>query len=148
MRTVFVRDDKALCEQTTRDLTQLASTLKFGNTAMEAAWIVGNAEDVASEIQQYQEQLGMNYLIVARIGRHGGEFLERAPSRVGPYFNQCPPFMYAALVTRGNHSVLPYQFKLGCNALSLLSIPRGVPCGVTSGWVRYILKYDCDSFPR
>ena len=66
MRTIFVSDDKALCEQTTRDLAQLASTLKFGNTTMEAAWIVGNAEEVASEIQQYQEQLGMNYLIVAR----------------------------------------------------------------------------------
>ncbi len=66
MRTIFISDDKALCEQITRDLAHLASTLKFGNTAMEAAWIVGNAEDVASEIQQYQEQLGMNYLIVAR----------------------------------------------------------------------------------
>lgn len=47
MRTVFVRDDKALCEQTTRDLTQLASTLKFGNTAMEAAWIVGTTNHCA-----------------------------------------------------------------------------------------------------
>jgi alkanesulfonate monooxygenase SsuD/methylene tetrahydromethanopterin reductase-like flavin-dependent oxidoreductase (luciferase family) len=66
MRTIFISDDKALCEQITRDLAHLASTLKFGNTAMEAAWIVGNAEHVASDIQQYQEQLGMNYLIVAR----------------------------------------------------------------------------------
>ena len=66
MRTIFISDDKALCKQVTRDLAQLASTLKFGNTVMEAAWIVGNADDVASEIHEYQEQLGMNYLIVAR----------------------------------------------------------------------------------
>ncbi len=66
MRTIFISDDKALCKQVTRDLAQLASTLKFGNTAMEAAWIVGNADEVASEIHEYQEQLGMNYLIVAR----------------------------------------------------------------------------------
>ena len=66
MRTIFISDDKALCKQVTRDLAQLASTLKFGNTVMEAAWIVGNADEVASEIHEYQEQLGMNYLIVAR----------------------------------------------------------------------------------
>jgi alkanesulfonate monooxygenase SsuD/methylene tetrahydromethanopterin reductase-like flavin-dependent oxidoreductase (luciferase family) len=66
MRTIFISDDKALCKQVTRDLAQLASTLKFGNTVMEAGWIVGNADDVASEIHEYQEQLGMNYLIVAR----------------------------------------------------------------------------------
>lgn len=66
MRTIFISDDKALCEQITRDLVQLASTLKFGSTVMEAAWIVGNAEEVASQIHEYQEQLGMNYLIVAR----------------------------------------------------------------------------------
>jgi alkanesulfonate monooxygenase SsuD/methylene tetrahydromethanopterin reductase-like flavin-dependent oxidoreductase (luciferase family) len=66
MRTIFISDDKALCKQVVRDLAQLASTLKFGNTVMEAAWIVGNADDVASEIHEYQEQLGMNYLIVAR----------------------------------------------------------------------------------
>ena len=66
MRTIFISDDKALCKQVTRDLAQLASTLKFGNTVMDAAWIVGNADDVASEIHEYQEQLGMNYLIVAR----------------------------------------------------------------------------------
>jgi alkanesulfonate monooxygenase SsuD/methylene tetrahydromethanopterin reductase-like flavin-dependent oxidoreductase (luciferase family) len=66
MRTIFISDDKALCKQVTRDLAQLASTLKFGNTVMEAGWIVGNADEVASEIHEYQEQLGMNYLIVAR----------------------------------------------------------------------------------
>lgn len=66
MRTIFISDDKALCKQVTHDLAQLASTLKFGNTVMEAAWIVGNADEVASEIHEYQEQLGMNYLIVAR----------------------------------------------------------------------------------
>ena len=66
MRTIFISDDKALCKQVTRDLAQLASTLKFGNTVMDAAWIVGNADEVASEIHEYQEQLGMNYLIVAR----------------------------------------------------------------------------------
>ena len=66
MRTIFISDDKALCEHITRGLVYSASTLKFGNTAMEAAWIVGDAEHVASKIQQYREQLGMNYLIVAR----------------------------------------------------------------------------------
>lgn len=66
MRTVFVSDDKALCEQTTRGLEQFSSTLKLGNTPMEKSWIVGNAEQVASEIQLYRERLGMNYLIVAR----------------------------------------------------------------------------------
>ena len=66
MRTVFISNDKALCEQTTRGLEQLASTLKLGNTSMQKSWIVGNAEEVASEIQHYRERLGMNYLIVAR----------------------------------------------------------------------------------
>lgn len=66
MRTVFISDDKALCKQTTRGLEQLASTLKLGNTSMEKSWIVGNAEEVASDIQHYRECLGMNYLIVAR----------------------------------------------------------------------------------
>lgn len=66
MRTVFISADKALCEQTIRGLEQLAGTLKLGNTAMEKSWIVGSAEEVASEIQTYRERLGMNYLIVAR----------------------------------------------------------------------------------
>ncbi len=66
MRTVFVSDDKALCEKTIHGLEQLASTLKPGNTRIEKSWIVGNAEEVACEIQQYRERLGMNYLIVAR----------------------------------------------------------------------------------
>ncbi len=66
MRTIFISSDKGLCDRIIRDLSQLASTLKLGNTTMQAAWIVGNAEEVASEIQLYQEQLGMNYLIVAR----------------------------------------------------------------------------------
>lgn len=66
MRTVFVSDDKAQCEQTIRGLEQLESTLILGNTPVEKSWIVGNTEQVASEIQQYRERLGMNYLIVAR----------------------------------------------------------------------------------
>jgi alkanesulfonate monooxygenase SsuD/methylene tetrahydromethanopterin reductase-like flavin-dependent oxidoreductase (luciferase family) len=66
MRTVFVSDDKALCELTTRGLEQMASSMKLGNITMEKSWIVGNAEQVTNEIQQYRERLGMNYLIVAR----------------------------------------------------------------------------------
>jgi alkanesulfonate monooxygenase SsuD/methylene tetrahydromethanopterin reductase-like flavin-dependent oxidoreductase (luciferase family) len=66
MRTVFISDDKSLCEQVTRDLEQLAGTLKLGSSTMEKSWIVGNAEEVIGKIRQYQEQLGMNYLIVAR----------------------------------------------------------------------------------
>jgi len=66
MRTVFVSDDKALCEQTIHGLEQSASTLKLGNTTMEKSWIVGNADEVARDIQAYRERIGMNYLIVAR----------------------------------------------------------------------------------
>ena len=66
MRTVFISDDKTLCEQTIRGLEQLTGTLKLGNTSMEKSWIVGNAEQVAREIKHYQLRLGMNYLIAAR----------------------------------------------------------------------------------
>ena len=66
MRTVFVSDDKALCEQTIHGLEQSASTLKLANTTMEKSWIVGNVDEVARDIQAYRERIGMNYLIVAR----------------------------------------------------------------------------------
>ena len=66
MRTIFISDDKTLCEHTTRGLEHLASILKLGNTPMEKSWVVGNAKQVASKIQQYRERLGMNYLIVTR----------------------------------------------------------------------------------
>ncbi len=66
MRTVFISDDVQLCNRVCDDLTLVNKAIKPGNLDMEKSWIVGDAEQVTSEINEYQQRLGMNYLIVAR----------------------------------------------------------------------------------
>ena len=66
MRTIFISDDDRLCDQVRDELILMNSAIKVGKLDMEKPWIVGNPEQVASEIREYQQRLGMNYLIVAR----------------------------------------------------------------------------------
>ena len=66
MRTVLISEDKFLCETTESELAQRTNTVKLSNAAVGKSWIVGNAEEVAIEIQHYREHLGMNYLIMVR----------------------------------------------------------------------------------
>jgi len=66
MRTVFISDDSQLCDRVHEELTHMNSAIKIGNLNMDKSWIVGNSERVSREIEEYQQRLGMNYLIVAR----------------------------------------------------------------------------------
>jgi len=66
MRTVFISDDSQLCRRIHDEMQQLSNALKIGSSDTQKSWIVGNAEQVASEIQEYQQRLDINYLIVAR----------------------------------------------------------------------------------
>ena len=61
MRTVLISEDKFLCDTTESELAQRTNTVKLSNAAVGKSWIVGNAEEVAIEIQHYREHLGMNY---------------------------------------------------------------------------------------
>jgi alkanesulfonate monooxygenase SsuD/methylene tetrahydromethanopterin reductase-like flavin-dependent oxidoreductase (luciferase family) len=66
MRTVFISDDSQLCSRVHNELALIKQTIKVAKLDMERSWIVGNSEQVASEISEYRQRLGMNYLIVAR----------------------------------------------------------------------------------
>ena len=66
MRTVFISDDAQLCNRVCDELALVNKTIKTGNLDMKKSWIVGNSEQVAGEINEYQRRLGINYLIVAR----------------------------------------------------------------------------------
>jgi alkanesulfonate monooxygenase SsuD/methylene tetrahydromethanopterin reductase-like flavin-dependent oxidoreductase (luciferase family) len=73
MRTIFVSDDSQLCTRVRDELTRTASAIKLGSLDTNKSWIVGNAEQVAGEISQYRQHLGMNYLIATRPGIKGLE---------------------------------------------------------------------------
>jgi alkanesulfonate monooxygenase SsuD/methylene tetrahydromethanopterin reductase-like flavin-dependent oxidoreductase (luciferase family) len=73
MRTIFISDDSQLCTRIRDELTRTASAIKLGSLDTRKSWIVGNAEQVASEINQYRQHLGMNYLIASRPGIKGLE---------------------------------------------------------------------------
>ena len=66
MRTVFISDDSQLCRRIHHEMQRISSALKIGNSDMQKSWIVGNAEQVSSEIQEHQQRLDMNYLVIAR----------------------------------------------------------------------------------
>ena len=66
MRTVFISDDNQLCDRVRNELALMNRTIKVANLDMDRSWIVGNPEQVARQISEYQQRLGMNYLIVAR----------------------------------------------------------------------------------
>ncbi|MBE9540597.1 MAG: LLM class flavin-dependent oxidoreductase [Proteobacteria bacterium] len=66
MRTVFISDDSQLCGKIHQKLSQMTSAIKVGNMELAKSWIVGNGTQVVNEIREYQQRLGMNYLIVAR----------------------------------------------------------------------------------
>jgi alkanesulfonate monooxygenase SsuD/methylene tetrahydromethanopterin reductase-like flavin-dependent oxidoreductase (luciferase family) len=73
MRTIFISDDSQLCARVRDELTRAASAVKLGSLDTKKSWIVGNAEQVASEINQYRQRLGMSYLIASRPGIKGLE---------------------------------------------------------------------------
>ena len=66
MRTVFISDDAQLCNRVCDELALANKGIKAGGVDMGKSWIVGDAEQVASEISEYRQRLGMNYLIVTR----------------------------------------------------------------------------------
>ncbi len=66
MRTVFISDDSQLCDRIHDDLTLANKSISAGSISPEKSWLVGNQEQVVSEIETYRQSLEMNYLIVAR----------------------------------------------------------------------------------